>query len=275
MQGQDVIETWTLAQAFLTAKRVKWARATAETAYYHLRKFAQAWPTLPSQPGQVEAFLASIPGTTYRWNTWRTLRQFFRWAHQRMGIPNPIPHVEPPRKPKATPYFLNEEELQRLLLHPDHPPRTRALLFLLADTGLRLGEAASLRVENLRDTFLEVEGKTGKRFVPVSPAVMAMIREIAPPEGPVWVGRRGPLTRSGLGRDIRNAFRRAGFHGPRMSAHRLRHTVGTLWSGPDAEGMALLGHRDPTMWQLYHHIRLQRLQETHRQHSPLAQLKLV
>ena len=50
--------------------------------------------------------------------------------------------------------------------------RDRALVLTVLDTGLRLGEIAGLQVADLQDGWLQVDGKTGERQVPVSPEVL-------------------------------------------------------------------------------------------------------
>lgn len=273
------MRTETLAEDYLRAKGGRWAPATLETASIHLHAFARACPDLPEWPEQVEAFLATIPGETYRWNHYRTLRAFYDWAARRRRVPNPMPEIERPKKPEPRPYWLDERDLVRLLSHPDHSARDRALLFFLTDNGPRIGEAHSLTPERLYDGLAVVVGKTWPRAVPVHPRVDAMLRAIIPPDCPrdvtIWWGRKGPLTLSGMKQAVRDAFARAGLQGYRMSAHRLRHTFATLWDGPDQEGMAITGHRDERMWKLYHHLRDERVREAHAAHSPLAQLGLV
>ena len=50
--------------------------------------------------------------------------------------------------------------------------RDRAMVLTVLDTGLRLGEIAGLQVADLQDGWLQVDGKTGERQVPVSPEVL-------------------------------------------------------------------------------------------------------
>ena len=45
-------------------------------------------------------------------------------------------------------------------------------MLTVLDTGLRLGEIAGLQVADLQDGWLQVDGKTGERQVPVSPEVL-------------------------------------------------------------------------------------------------------
>lgn len=267
--------TGTLAEQFLVAKRPSWAAATYTNRRYHLTHFADACFELPDQPEEIEAFLAEIPGPLYRYHHWCSIRALYAWAEKRRQLVNPCHLVEAPPKPKQEPYWLEEDELTRLLCHPAHSRRDRALLFVLADTGMRIGEAASMFVENIRGDWVYVVGKTGPRWVPVHPRVMQMLRAFAPEEGPLWRGKRGPLSRGGLQQAVRLAFKRAGFIGPKMSPHRLRHTFATLWTGTDSDGMDVGGWTTWTVWRQYKHARQERIRVAHAEHSPLAYLGLV
>lgn len=270
------MDTWGIAEEFLTAKRTNWKEATYTNKRYHLLHFAAACPTLPETPTPIEAFLGSIPGELYRYNHWCTVRQLYAWAkRRRRGVKDPCATVEAPRKPVPVPYWLEEDELLRLLNHPDHPPRDRALLFLLADTGMRIGEAHSMTVENIKGDWLLVNGKTGWRWVPVHPKVMEMLQAIAPGYGPFWVGLRGPMTKNGLSMAVRVAFLRAGFRGEKMSPHRLRHTFATLYSGSDSDAMDVGGWKNWATYRIYRTTRPKKLAASHEEHSPVAQLVLV
>ena len=53
--------------------------------------------------------------------------------------------------------------------------RDRALIAVLLDTGISLGELASLKWPQIQDLGLRVEGKTGERTVPVSPHIRRLL----------------------------------------------------------------------------------------------------
>jgi integrase len=269
-----------LADAFLTAKRSAGrSPATLESYKYHLAHFAQLSPQLPTAPEPIEEFLASIPGQRYRWNHYVTLRTFYRWLRKRHGVPNPIPSVERPRLEEPLPVYLDEVELARLLLKGTDCERDQALIWLLADTGMRIGEAHSITPCSVRGNLVLVQGKARPRFVPMNPVVAEMIHGLiadteCPHDETIWRWRHGPLTVDGLKSVVRRAFRRAGFKGPKMSAHRLRHTFATLWEGSEMEGRLIGGWRSAEMWQRYHHLRLKRVVSEHRRFSPLIKAVL-
>lgn len=270
-QKEEPLDTLELADHYLSVKSPHWSPATTVNKHYHLLHFGEACPELPSEPEPIEKFLATVPNLLYRYNHWCSIRQFYAWLERRKGILNPCGLVEPQRKPRPEPYFLDESELAQLLDYP-HTKRDKALLYLLVDTGMRIGEAHSITVSDVKETWVHVNGKSGPRWVPVHKEVADMLRAIAPPSGPLWRGVRGPLTVSGMEYIVWKAFHRAGFIGDKMSAHRLRHTFCTLWEGSDSDGMAIVGHVDHATWRIYKHTRPKRLTAVHREHSPLAKI---
>ena len=117
-----------------------------------------------------------------------------------------------------------------LSLEPDE--RNRVLLLLLYASGVRRGEVAGLRWQDLQatngDGQITVFGKGGKTWsVQLPTSVWKQLnkwRGEAPPEETVFRSRkRGePLTDSGIWRIVKQAARRAGIEVP-VSPHWLRH----------------------------------------------------
>ncbi len=131
---------------------------------------------------------------------------------------------------------LRPEELEALLGACGNP-RDRAILAILAETGLRIGELLSMRlrdVEALPDgSFrLRVRGKTGLRVVVAirsAPALSEWL-EVHPrpedPEAPLWTTLRRPyrpLRPKAFREHLRHLARRAGLSRP-VHPHMLRHT---------------------------------------------------
>jgi integrase len=202
-KGDFSLETESLVVAYLRAKRSGWAEATYMNRRSNLIKFSTACPRLPSRPEPIEDFLTTIENDGYRYNVWCSVRLLYQWGRKRgvrrgvlrRPIPDPCPLVEAPAKPEPMHYYLNVSELARLLTYP-HSPRDRALLWLLADTGMRRGEAHSMTVEHMHDSgdgsgWVYVTGKTGPRWVPVSAPAWALVKAIAPSSGPVWRSLHG------------------------------------------------------------------------------------
>ena len=97
----------------------------------------------------------------------RTLNKFFKWLK---GEDWPdLKTLKGDKKHSRKPQILTKEEVLKLLEGAKHP-RDKAVIALLYDCGLRVGEVASITFKDL--TFNEyggkvkVRGKTGERLVP-------------------------------------------------------------------------------------------------------------
>ena len=133
--------------------------------------------------------------------------------------------------------LIEPEELERLMSVVKHP-RDKAIIAILAETGVRIGELLSLRfrdVEELPDgTYrLRVHGKTGTRPViivksaPALRAYLAVRRGPHHPGAPVFTTIRGPvraLRPESWARWLRKlALEHAHLDRP-ITPHQFRHT---------------------------------------------------
>lgn len=139
--------------------------------------------------------------------------------------------------------------------------RDRAIVLLLLDTGLRVSEAAGIRLGDLRpDGSGKVMGKGAKeRIVPIgSTARGAIVRYIAQrgpgsTDAPLFLGRRGALDWRGMQQVFKRLKTRAGVTG-RCSPHSLRHTFARsyLVNGGDIFSLQrILGHTTLDMVKRY------------------------
>jgi site-specific recombinase XerD len=132
----------------------------------------------------------------------------------------------------------------------------RAIFMLAYGAGLRVGEITTLETSDIdsRRMLLRVRhGKTGQRYVMLSPRVLAALRQYwkayQPPGPALFPGyahqRAGTqLTRESIHRVLVKAVRQAGIQ-KRVSPHTLRHCFAThlLDTGADVRTVQLLlGH---------------------------------
>lgn len=175
---------------------------------------------------------------------WQALEHARRHGAPIINLP-PRPRL---RAPRTRPYVLTDDELDRFLRAAADPswfgicPATYAAIFgLLAVTGMRIGEAVAIDVNDVdfeNEVVLVRCGKFRKaRLLPVANSTLAAIRNYlqerrrfghsGSPDAPLFVSRRG--TRF-LDAGVRTAFKhivaRAGIgtEGRRPRVHDLRHT---------------------------------------------------
>jgi integrase/recombinase XerD len=170
----------------------------------------------------------------------------------------------------GVPQVLEPGQVRRLLASCDRGtvagPRDFAILTVLARLGLRAGEAAARRLDDIDWRAGEIAVRNGKRGrretlplpVDVGEALADYLRHARPANADtrcVFVRVLAPsrgLTSSGVADVVAAACRRCGLG--RIGAHRLRHTAATetLRAGaPLAEVGQLLRHRLPRTTAIY------------------------
>jgi integrase len=141
--------------------------------------------------------LEATPDMLYEWRAGLTsgngtiacylshIKAFYRWAADEGLVPaNPVTAVPVPRLPRRYPRPIAEADLMHALALTTHQTPLRLMLVLGGWCGMRAGEVAGLRVENLRvnDTppvvIISAESAKGsrERVVELSPFVIAEIR---------------------------------------------------------------------------------------------------
>jgi integrase/recombinase XerD len=245
------------------------APKTLQAYAWALTPLANASLALPDRPEALEKVLAALVlSPESRHDALRVWKTFYSWASKRLGVQNAAQQLAPVRRRQLLPRTLSEDQVDQLLQLP-LCRRDRALLLLLLDTGLRVGELAGLTRRDIATTTFTVSGKTGKRQIPVSPHVRAALIGVG--AGPVlWVGPKGPLTINGVKQAIRRVLRRTGVAG---GPHLLRHTFARLYitAGGDVFSLQrILGHRQIATTRIYVDLDLRDVQAQHARFSPVA-----
>ena len=256
------ISTAETVEQFMAAKITKGlADATLQNYRHRLTRFSERFYVLPTSSGRVEEHLVTITGPHNRHGEFRVLRTFYRWLKRQRKIRrSPIEDLESPMVPKTVARSLGVEEILKLVSY-DHRPVDRAILWLLIDTGLRIGEAISLREPSqFRSGMVVVKGKVGEREVPVSDQVRDAVLPFLPWP---WV------TASGAGNAVRKAFQRAGIQGKRASAQTLRHTFCRSWTGDESLLEGIMGWTSARMSKVYRPYDVLRAKTQHRKCSPV------
>lgn len=207
------------------------------------------------------------------------LRSFLRFLHVEGLVAADLAAAVPPfafRRLSGLPEPLTPPQVQALVgaCDPSTPVGRRdlAIIACLLRLGLRCGEVAALRLQDLdwADGTVTVHGKGGRVDVmplpvDVGQALVGYLRQGRPRTGErvvflTAVAPIGALTRSSVSCVVARAARRAGLG--TIHAHRLRHTTAsaTLNAGATLEQVAhLLRHSSPATTAVYAKTDLRRL----------------
>lgn len=209
----------------------------------------------------------------------RLLHRVFQVAveEDRIGR-NPAHGVHVAPAPRREARFLSEAEVRAIA--DQVPDRYRALVWTLALSGLRIGEAAALRVKHIKgDTIRVVESsaevagrkvtgptKSGKsRTVDIPPELREMLQDHLTtysnrfaPEALVFVGEHGGQLRQNAFRKriFQPAAERAGIS-PTPTVHDLRHSAASFMARAGftlLEAAGQLGYGATTMTARYSHV---------------------
>jgi integrase len=205
---------------------------------------ALAWATLP-------------PATGSNWHAHRlsVVRGFAAHLHALDPAHEPVPQDLLPQRPRrAVPYLYTDTEIRALMAAssviptPHRAATMRALIGLLAVTGMRIGEAIRLDqsdIDERRGVLTVLESKFGKsRQIPVDATTVAALRAyLARSDRPVPADPTDAVFTSAVGTrltycNVHLAFKRIVTHAGLMARsticrprpHDLRHTfaVNTL-----------------------------------------------
>lgn len=184
----------------------------------------------------------------------RTWRRFFRFLteEQIIGI-NPAAKLKLPKLPRREPKHMQPHDLLRLY-RAAQLARDRAILGLLADTGIREGGLVSILLDDVDLDLrrVKVHEKGDREFyVRFSQRTTRDLREYIDHERVsssqrLLVGRHGDLTPSGVYQVLKRLARLAGVSG-RYNPHAIRHALARkmLHDGRSLKDVqAVLHHED-------------------------------
>ena len=172
---------------------------------------------------------------------YRTLQQFYKWLcdiEEEVEV-NPIAKVPLPTVTVNPPDVITEDEIEQLLatckpLNRFESRRDTAIIRVLYDTGMRVGELVGLTVDDIdlqHQVIIIQRGKGGRR------RVVAMLPETSQAidryrrardthkdrsASEFWLGERGPLLYAGIRQILRRRCKDAGIR--HLNPHLFRHT---------------------------------------------------
>lgn len=207
------------------------------------------------------------------WSTYKQALSALRFLYRSvLNQGEVVQDIRTPRPERRLPVVLSFEEVHRLFA-AIRSFKQRTLLMLAYASGLRLSEAARLRVSDIdsqRMVLRVVQGKRKKdRYTILSPLLLQMLRHYwwaARPTDYLFPGRgqSGVVRSSTVQRACLEAQLRAGI-GKHITPHTLRHSFAThlLEAGTELRVIQeLLGHVSPRTTALYTHVSAQLIRQT-------------
>lgn len=256
------------------AKKTRREIPPVEVTSFDVKKYRDHLEATDHKPAGVNRRLAA-------------LRVFFAWAMKKgLASSNPAAEIKGVEQKRPSPKALSEQEVYRLQRTAAAQRQVaeaktesitptviaarcdEALLALLLYTGLRVSEAAALRVEdvvlNERSSKVIVRAGKGRKYreVPMhkeARKAVSVYLEARPDDGrgdpggrPLFVGQRGPLGTRGIQLRLAAIGKAAEV---KVTPHVLRHTFGTrLLREAKADLVtvsALMGHSSVATTAIY------------------------
>lgn len=217
-----------------------------------------------------------------------SLRSFFEWCVQEGEVKeNPCDRVDAPKLGHYLPAVLSIQEVESIMesvdLKAPFGKRNRAILEVLYGCGLRVSEAAGLRISHvyLDEGFVNVIGKGDKqRLVPLGEVAADAIRAYLPDrpapaerkyDDYLFLNRFGkPLSRISIFNLVKDQAMAAGIR-KEISPHTFRHSFAThlIENGADLRIVQeMLGHESILTTEIYTHIDTQTWHQSVLSHHP-------
>lgn len=183
-----------------------------------------------------------------------SIRTFFRYL-KNDGIieQNPSLDVSHPKYVQSAPRIFSKLEYRALRDFAKEEARTYALVEILLQTGMKIGELAGLKVNDIKDSIIHISqyGKTPERDIPLNKAVKKSIddylkdRSDQAKSDHLFITRTGqPLLIRNIRQIISRCFREVGIEKATVNDLRNTFIAHQLKNGASVEYIArLVGHR--------------------------------
>lgn len=182
-----------------------------------------------------------------------SIRTFFRFLKNDAVIDqNPSLDVSHPKYTQSPARIFSKLEYRALRDFAKEDLRTYALVEILLQTGVKIGELANIRLDDVKDSALHIKvyGKTLERDVPLNKAVKKAIEDYAKTrpksnDDHLFITRTGhPLLIRNIRQIITRCFREVGIENATVNDLRNTFIAHQLLNGASIEYIArLVGHK--------------------------------
>jgi len=205
----------------------------------------------------IEGFIQSLLGQKYTKKSasrkLNSIRTFFRFLkHEDIIVANPAFDISHPKYTQIPPRILSKLEYRALRDVSKDDARTYALVEVLLQTGIKIGELAALRPQDIKEETLYIRpyGKNIEREVPLNKVAKKAIetyikmREF-PSSETVFITRTGkPLLIRNIRQIIDRCFQEVGIANATVNDLRNTFIAHQLTNGATLEYIArIVGHR--------------------------------
>ncbi|MGB9882952.1 MAG: tyrosine-type recombinase/integrase [Microgenomates group bacterium] len=193
-----------------------------------------------------------------------SIRTFFRYLkHEGLIDHNPSLDVAHPKYTQNPPRIFSKLEYRALRDFAKEDPRTYALVETLLQTGMKIGELANLKIEDINDSVIHIRGysKGSSRDVPINNALKKAIEEylkVRPQskDNHLFITRTGkPLLIRNIRQIISRCFKEVGIENATVNDLRNTFIAHQLMQGASVEYIAkLVGHKRLSSTERYLHL---------------------
>ncbi len=208
---------------------------------------------------EIEGFIAKLLTENYTKKSasrkLNSIRTFFRHLKASNVVEqNPSLDVSHPKYTQTAPRIFSKLEYRAIRDASKEDPRTYAMVEILLQTGVRIGELTNIRITDVKDTVLYIRGygKNPGREVPLNPSVKKAVDEYLPtrgaqlaPEDFLFVTRtaKGLLIRN-VRQIIMRCFREVGIENATINDFRNTFIAHQLMNGFSVDYIAkIVGHK--------------------------------
>jgi integrase/recombinase XerC len=218
---------------------------------------------------------------------YRALSALFNWSiNEDILETNPLVRIKVPRAERKVVKALDSTEVNQLISSlPDtfDGLRNKAIILVLVDCGLRLGELLNIKMGdiNIEQQLMRVDGKTGERVVRYGNTTwealkryLKLRKKVNGQNDSLWLTKKGiTLKDSSVETLFIKLRKRTGIY---VHPHLLRYTFATMWLKNGGESLMLqrlLGHTTLMMTNRYcQAVGSYDAVESHKLYSPVDNL---